>query len=224
MTTGPDLLIFDCDGVLVDSEVLAARAYADVLAEIGVVVPPGLWSKCIGLKQAEIFGLIEAETDRPIGPQTREKLWPRTLQLFEAELKPTPGLVEFLESSTTRRCVASSSSPERIRSSLELTGLARYFENVFSTQYVPRGKPAPDIFLYASAKMGAAPEAVVVIEDSAPGVQGARAAGARAIGYLGGAHVGDGHAERLQAAGANFVANGWAQVRHYLAMPTVHGL
>jgi beta-phosphoglucomutase-like phosphatase (HAD superfamily) len=105
-----------------------------------------------------------------------------------------------------------------------LTGLARYFEDVFSTQYVAHGKPAPDIFLYASEKMGAAPETAVVIEDSAPGVQGARAAGTRAIGYLGGAHVVGGHAERLKQAGANFVAKDWAQVRHYLATPAVHGL
>jgi HAD superfamily hydrolase (TIGR01509 family) len=213
----PELLIFDCDGVLVDSEVLAARGYAEVLAEIGVEVPSDLWRQCVGLKQAEIFGLIEAATHRTVEPETREKLWPHTRKLFEAELKPTAGLREFLDASHVRRCVASSSSPERIGVSLQLTGLASYFDDVFSTQYVARGKPAPDIFLYACEKMGVSPQRALVIEDSAPGVQGARAAGARVVGYLGGAHIGEGHAERLLAAGAEFVAVDWAQIREYLA-------
>jgi len=217
LKTTPRLLIFDCDGVLVDSELLAARAYAEVLADVGVSVPAGLWERCIGLKQAEIFNLIEKQANRPIGPGTRDRLWPRTRELFEAELQSTPGLVKFLESSRVRRCVASSSSPERIHASLEFTNLAKYFEGVFSTQYVARGKPAPDIFLYASEKMGAPPEEIVVIEDSAPGVQGARAAGARAIGYLGGAHIGEGHAERLMAAGAEFVSKDWLAIGDYLA-------
>lgn len=217
VSDGPELLIFDCDGVLVDSEVLAARAYAETLAEIGVQVPEDVWGKCVGLKQAEIFGLIEAATHRTVDSETREKLWPNTRKLFESELKPTPGLRAFLESSNARRCVASSSSPERIRASLELTGLTPFFDDVFSTQYVARGKPAPDIFLYACEKMGVSPHRAVVIEDSAPGVQGARAAGAGVIGYLGGAHIGEGHGERLLAAGAEFVAKDWEQIRGYLA-------
>ncbi len=216
-----DLLIFDCDGVLVDSEVLAARAYADVLKEIGVAIPVGVWPQCIGRKQADIFAILESAAHREFGHGPRERLWPRTRELFEAELQPTEGLLQFLEGSPTRRCVASSSSPERIRLSLELTGLAPHFEYVYSTQYVARGKPAPDIFLYASQKMGADPARAVVIEDSPPGVEGARAAGAQVIGYIGGAHVDADHGERLKAAGAHFVAKDWTQIRDYLAKSSV---
>lgn len=224
MIVGPELLIFDCDGVLVDSEVLAARAYAEVLAEVGVVVSADVWLQCIGRKQAEIFALIEAAVGRDVGPIPRGRVWPRTRELFGADLKPTQGLATFLKGSQTARCVASSSSPERIRFSLEATGLAPHFQNVFSTEYVARGKPAPDIFLYSSQKMGVAPQRAVVIEDSAPGAEGARAAGAHVIGYIGGAHVGEGHGERLKAAGANFIAEDWMQVRDYLAKPRVWGL
>ena len=217
LTDETRLLVFDCDGVLVDSEVLAMRAYLDVLDDAGLKVPESAWEQCVGLKQADIFRLLEKTVGREIGPETRDRVWPRTQELFETELKATPGLVEFLQESRTARCVASSSSPERIRLSLQLAGLEPYFERVFSTQYVARGKPAPDIFLYAAEQMGVRPDEMVVIEDSAPGVEGATAAGAHVIGYLGGAHVSASHADRLSRAGARFLAKDWASVGDYLA-------
>jgi HAD superfamily hydrolase (TIGR01509 family) len=212
----PDLIVFDCDGVLVDSELLAMRAYKNILADFDV--PQTLWSRCVGLKQADIFALIERSASRAIGPEIRDLLWPHTRELFGAELRPTLGLVEFLDRLDARRCVASSSHPERIRFSLDVTGLSRFFgDDVFSTQYVQHGKPAPDIFLYAAEKMRVAAENVLVIEDSEPGVLGARAAGARPVGYLGGAHIGPDHGDRLLAAGAEFVAQDWSQVAKRLA-------
>ena len=165
-----------------------------------------VWPRCVGLKQADIFALLERAIGRPIGPDVRERLWPRTRALFAAELKPTPGVIDYLGKLTTGRCVASSSQPERIRFSLETTGLTGFFgDAIFSTQDVARGKPAPDIYLYAAERMGAQPADVVVIEDFVPGVQGAKAAGAHAIGYLGGAHVEPDHGRRLLEAGADFV-------------------
>ncbi len=215
---GASLVIFDCDGVLVDSEVLSMRAYQDILADIGVEAPASLWSRCVGLKQADIFALIEAAAGRSVPQDVRARLWPRTRALFEAELRPTAGLVGFLETFSARRCVASSSDPERIRFSLGVAGLTRFFgDAVFSSQYVAHGKPAPDIFLYAAGKMGVDAADAVVIEDSLPGVQAARAAGARAIGFLGGAHVGADHGERLIAAGAEAVAENWPEVARLLA-------
>jgi beta-phosphoglucomutase-like phosphatase (HAD superfamily) len=102
-----------------------------------------------------------------------------------------------------RRCVASSSAPERLRHSLSLTGLLHRFEpNIFSATQVPRGKPAPDLFLFAAAAMQVIPACSVVIEDSVPGVLAAVAAGMRAIGFTGGGHCRPGHADRLRAAGA----------------------
>lgn len=214
----PELVIFDCDGVLVDSEPLAARGYSAVLGEIGVEIPAGVMQGAIGLKQADIFARIEAAVGRPIPAEVAERLWPRTRELFEAELESTAGLGAFLDRLTLARCVASSSHLERIRLSLRLTGLERYFgEAVFSTQMVARGKPAPDIFLYAARRMGVEPARCVVIEDSAPGVRGAVAAGMRAIGFLGGGHIRDGHGEMLRQAGADHLAQSWSEVDRLLA-------
>ena len=213
-----DLLIFDCDGVLVDSEILSMRAYGDVLSKIGVSVDDTFWAQCIGLKQADIFAKIEREAGRAIGDETRALLWPRVEELFRAQLQPTPGVEAFLAMWSGPRCVASSSAPERIALSLEVTGLAEYFgERVYSTQLVKRGKPAPDIFLYAAGKAGLAPARSLVIEDSPFGVAGAVAAGMRAIGYAGGAHAGPDLGGKLLAAGALFVAKDWRDVGEWLA-------
>jgi HAD superfamily hydrolase (TIGR01509 family) len=213
MTSWPSLIIFDCDGVLVDSELLSTRAYNDILAPIGVQVSDDLWAECVGLKQADIFARIEKACGRSIGQGIRDRLWPRTRELFAAELQPTPGLLDFLRATTVARCVASSSDPERIRFSLAAAGLAPFFgEGVFSTGMVARGKPAPDIYLYAAAQMRVSPKDAVVIEDSAPGVKGATAAAIRAIGYLGGAHVGLDHGRHLIDAGAEVVARDWVEV------------
>ena len=213
-----DLLIFDCDGVLVDSEILSMRAYKDVLSRIGVFVDDSLWAQCIGLKQADIFAKIERDAGRAIGEETRALLWPRVEELFRAQLQPTPGVEAFLATWRGPRCVASSSAPERIALSLEVTGLAEYFgERVYSTQLVKRGKPAPDIFLYAAGKAGLAPARSLVIEDSPFGVAGAVAAGMRAIGYAGGAHAGPDLGGKLLAAGALFVAKDWRDVGEWLA-------
>ena len=213
MSSWPGLIVFDCDGVLVDSEMLAMRAYVDILADIGAEIPAGVWPRCVGLKQADIFALLEHAIGRPIGPDVRDRLWPRTRALFTAELRPTPGVISYLGKLTTGRCVASSSQPERIRFSLETTGLAGFFgDAIFSTQEVARGKPAPDIYLHVAERMGARAADVIVIEDSVPGVQGAKAAGAHAIGYLGGAHVEPDHGRRLLEAGADFVFHDWDAV------------
>jgi HAD superfamily hydrolase (TIGR01509 family) len=213
-----ELVIFDCDGVLVDSELLAARGYAAVLAGLGVEMPPGVMEGCFGLKQADIFSRIEAAIGRRIEPEDRARLWPCTRALFEAELEPTPGLRTFLERLDLARCVASSSHEERIRFSLEVTGLRAHFGNsIFSAQLVTRGKPAPDIFLLAAETMGVAPERCVVIEDSLPGVQGAVAAGMRAVGFLGGRHIHPGHGVRLQRAGATLISEAWLDIEQWLA-------
>jgi HAD superfamily hydrolase (TIGR01509 family) len=217
-TRGCDLVIFDCDGVLVDSEVLSSRGFRAVLEDIGVDVPAGVLENSIGLKQADIVARVAAATGREIGADAIARLWPRTRALFEAELQPTPGLTTFLDRLNIARCVASSSSVERIRLSLGLTGLDRYFgDAIFSTQQVLNGKPAPDIFLHAAAAMKVDPARSVVIEDSLAGVQGAVAAGMRVIGFLGGQHIGHGHGAALREAGAAFVTPHWSSVARWLA-------
>lgn len=216
-----ELVIFDCDGVLVDSELLSARAYGDLLASLGVVLPEDVMRGCFGLKQADIFARIEAAVELEIGPEDRALLWHRTRALFAAELKPTSGLVPFLDRLRIARCVASSSFEERIRFSLETAGLRRYFgDSIFSAYVVKRGKPAPDIFLYAAKAMGAHPSRCVVIEDSTPGVEAAVAAGMTAIGFLGGTHVRRGHGDTLKRAGATLAAEDWSDVERWLASTT----
>jgi HAD superfamily hydrolase (TIGR01509 family) len=215
-----DLVIFDCDGVLVDSEVLSRRGFQIVLDEAGITVPDGVIETSIGLKQADIFARIAAAAGKEIGPEIMARLWPRTRELFEAELQPTRGLIAFLESLEGARCVASSSHPERIRLSLALAGLDRFFGgSVFSAYQVARGKPWPDLFLFAAASMGVAPDRCAVVEDSVPGVRAAVAAGMRVLGYVGGQHIGEGHDLALKEAGASLVAGSWTKVARWLVEP-----
>jgi HAD superfamily hydrolase (TIGR01509 family) len=217
-TRGSDLVIFDCDGVLVDSELLSGRGFRAVLEEIGVDIPAGVLESSIGLKQADIVARIAAATGRDIGSDAIARLWPRTRELFEAELQPTPGLTAFLDRLDIARCVASSSHVERIRLSLGLTGLDRYFgDAIFSTHEVANGKPAPDVFLHAAKAMGVDPARSIVIEDSLAGVRGAVAAGMRVVGFLGGQHIGRGHGAALCEAGATFVTPHWSSVARWLA-------
>lgn len=204
MASAWDLIIFDCDGVLVDSEVLSVEAMARVLSEAGVPATEQMIARCFGMKQADILLRIASETETAIPPGVPERIWPATQALFEQSLEAMPGVADFLDRlEGTKRCVASSSNPERIRESLKLTGLDRYFgADIFSSHQVARGKPAPDLFLFAAQSMSVEPAHCVVIEDSIFGVQGARAAGMTAFGFGGGSHIQAGHAEALLAGGA----------------------
>lgn len=200
----PDLVIFDCDGVLVDSEVLAVEALCEVLVEAGVPAKPPMIARCFGMKQADILDSVERDTGVAVPDSVADALWPATRALFDRGLRPMPGVAGFIARLGDRpRCVASSSSLERIRFSLTKTGLAGFFgDHVFSSQMVARGKPAPDLFLLAAGRMGVSPEHCAVIEDSIFGVEGARAAGMRALGFLGGSHIVPDHGAKLLAHGA----------------------
>jgi HAD superfamily hydrolase (TIGR01509 family) len=201
------------------------RAYQELFAELGGEVSPALWAQCFGKREADIFATIEKAVGRVAPPKLRATLWPRIKKLFAAELKPTPGLVAFLEALEAACCVASSSDLERVRFSLEAARLARFFGgDLFSARDVKRGKPAPDIFLYAAEKMGVAPRSALVIEDSPPGVLAARAAGAKVVGFVGGAHLGEDQRKRLIDAGAQAVAASWDEVAAFLSGPREIGL
>jgi HAD superfamily hydrolase (TIGR01509 family) len=208
------LIIFDCDGVLVDSEPLAAKAYERVYDRHGMSgVGPEIIAQCIGMKQADIIAKIGELTGHHFPEHAHGDLWIETKALFSEQLAPTPGIAAFLGRLATARCVASSSSVERIRHSLDVTGLAHHFgEAIFSSSMVRRGKPAPDIFLYAAERMRADPADCVVIEDSPFGVEGAVAAGMTALGYTGGGHSYPGHAERLAGHGAVASCASWSEV------------
>jgi HAD superfamily hydrolase (TIGR01509 family) len=196
-----ELVIFDCDGVLVDSERIATRIDVEVLTELG-------WP----ITQEEVIERFVGKTDAAMRQEVEEYLgralteeWDgfasRYSDAFAAELEPVDGVVDALDRIDAATCVASSGTPESIELKLRLTGLWERFEGrIFSAADVEHGKPAPDLFLHAAARMGVDPPACAVIEDSPFGVQAARAAGMRSFGYAGGFMS----AERLRLADVVF--------------------
>lgn len=197
---GLPLLIFDCDGVLVDSEPLANRVLWEMLVALGADLELEESTRSfIGLSLPAVLEAAARRVGQPLPEGFGAELERRTREAFEGALAPVAGIVRVLDALPHPRCVASSGSHPKIRASLELTGLLSRFPEgtLFSAEDVARGKPAPDLFLHAAAVMGHAPADCVVIEDSVPGVRGARAAGMRVLGY-----VERGPARALAAAGA----------------------
>jgi HAD superfamily hydrolase (TIGR01509 family) len=195
-----DLLIFDCDGVLVDSEPIANRVFAEALAEIGLAMSyEEVCRRFIGLSMARCLEMVEESLGRPAPEGFVDGLQTRTFEAFRRRgLAAVEGVEAVLDGLDTPVCVASSGEPEKMRLTLGLTGLLPRFEGrMFSAVEVERGKPHPDLFLHAARRMGAEPGRCAVIEDSLPGVQAARAAGMRAFGF-----AARDAGERLQRAGA----------------------
>lgn len=207
MSISPALVIFDCDGVLIDSEVLSQREEVACLAAHGFPVPPReVAARYLGISGAAMFADLEARFGRKVPQALIDDLRDRIAAACEVELAAMPGIHELLDRLPMPVCVASSSRPERLAHTLGLTGLHhRFAPNVFSASMVANGKPAPDLFLFAAAQMGAAPAACVVVEDSVAGVRAGVAAGMRVLGFCGGGHCPPGHGNALRAAGASAV-------------------
>jgi HAD superfamily hydrolase (TIGR01509 family) len=207
------LLIFDCDGVLVDSEVLSCQVDADLLTGLGVpYTADEIARQFVGVSLKDMIAGIEAEHGQKLPADFGDRINRTLFARFETELKPIPGVREAILALPHRRCVASSSTPDRIALSLRVTGLSDLFDHLFSSVQVPRGKPAPDLFLHAAEQMGFAPADCLVIEDSVAGVQAARAAGMKVIGFTGGGHCGPQHEARLREAGAMAVVQRMAEL------------
>ncbi|MDH6109767.1 HAD superfamily hydrolase (TIGR01509 family) [Kitasatospora sp. MAP12-15] len=183
-----ELVIFDCDGVLVDSERIAARVQVALGAELGwPLTEDEVIDRFIGRSSVSIREQVAAR----LGEETAATWWERFEHLHreavDAGLSPIEGLPEALDSIDLPTCVASSGSHEKMRHTLGRTGLyERFAGRIYSASEVSHGKPAPDLFLHAARQLGVDPAACVVVEDSRPGVQAARAAGMRAFGYAGG--------------------------------------
>ncbi len=190
-----ELVIFDCDGVLVDSELLSAQMVIEVFAEIGVAVDlPFVYKNFVGHSFTTVAARYARDHGRNVPIDFVEDYRRRLLESFEGRLKPMVGIESVLADLNVPACVATGSSPTRVAKSLDVAGLAHYFgENVFSTNLVPRGKPNPDIFLFAANAMGVDPEACLVIEDSTAGVKGAMAAGMTTWHFTGGIHFKHGY-------------------------------
>lgn len=219
MTKKIELVIFDCDGVLVDSEPLSAAAHQKVYARHGLELDQRLMFSCIGMKQRDILDKIRRETGFLLPEHAIPEIWQEAEQAIRDGLQATRGIAEFLKSLPCRSCVASSSTPERIALSLQTAGLASSFakDMVFSTTMVKHGKPAPDLFLFAAEKAGVKSDHCIVIEDSPYGVQGAVAAHMPAFGYIGGSHSHDEHGPKLKDAGATALFSDWKKLPALLA-------
>jgi HAD superfamily hydrolase (TIGR01509 family) len=201
------LTIFDCDGVLVDSEVIACRVCALCLAELGIITTAEeIADRYIGSSARSMIADLEILHGQTLPANLYDTLRDRIEAAFESEPLTIDGIDAVLASHRGKICVASGSTPERVRHCLMLSGLLGYFDpHIFSTTQVARGKPAPDVFLHASQQMGADARECLVIEDSVIGVTAAVAAGMRVIGFTGASHCRPGHAERLLAAGASAI-------------------
>lgn len=211
------LVIFDCDGVLVDSEPVSVRVLVEALGRRGLEMEEAeAYRRFLGRSLGTItktmreeFGI---EADDRFLEEMRRDLYAR----FHTELQPMPGIADALDGLDIRRCVASSSQPERIRLSLSLTGLIDKLEpNIFSATMVEKGKPAPDLFLHAAATMGAVPENCIVVEDSPAGIEAGHRAGMTVFAFVGGSHASvPGYRERIDALSPEVVFDAMPDLLH----------
>lgn len=194
-----ELVIFDCDGVLVDTERLAVRIEQAALAELGWELSAAeLAERFVGSTDGYFEREVARQIGRPIPADWRARVNARYQQAYRHELTPVDGVLLALDAITLPVCVASNGSHRKMHMTLGHTGLLPRFEGrLFSAYDVARGKPDPDLFLHAAESLGHAPERCVVVEDSAHGVNAARAAGMHAFAYAGGLTP----AERLAGAG-----------------------
>jgi HAD superfamily hydrolase (TIGR01509 family) len=212
----PDLVIFDCDGTLVDSEVIAARVDTELLAEAGVEIEvEDFIQRYAGLTFTETVLKIEEEYKVPLQASIIDRSKDILDRRLAAEVREIEGARAAVLGVRAPICVCSNSAPERLQAMLGRTGLLPLFNgNIFSARELPshKPKPAPDIFLHAADKMGAEPANSFALEDSVHGIAGAKRAGMRVIGFTGGAHSWPGHADALTDAGAETVIHRWADL------------
>jgi HAD superfamily hydrolase (TIGR01509 family) len=199
-----ELVIFDCDGVLVDSEVISCRAHAETLARHGYpITAEQVLERFLGVSDREARLIIESETGRKLPDDFESQVKQATLRFYAGDLQAISYVGEAVAAIDLPKCVASSGTPEKIHHGLTCAGLYDLLApNIFSATKVRNGKPAPDLFLFAAAQMGMSPERCLVVEDSIPGITGALAAGMTVLGFHGGSHCRPGYDERLRAAGA----------------------
>ena len=205
--TEPALLIFDCDGVLVDSEIIVCTAMSEELTRLGYpLTPEDVVRRFSGRPEREILQDIALDWGRPVPERYYSAMKERVGRAFASELQAIAGAVETIERMRLPRVVASSSAPHKLEQGLRFVGLYPLFApNIISVHSVAAGKPSPDVFVFAAGWMRTPVHGCLVIEDSEHGVRAARAAGMRAFGFTGGSHCIPGHAERLLHAGAERV-------------------
>jgi HAD superfamily hydrolase (TIGR01509 family) len=197
-----DLIIFDCDGVLINSEPISLRVLIEALAELGLhLTYEEAVSTFVGKSLTSNRLYVEERIGKPLSADFSNSLQDRVLEVFKSDLLPIEGIHKALEHIVQPVCVASSSNKEWIHLALEIVGLLPRFENgIFSASQVKHGKPAPDVYLYAAEQMGVSPSKCAVIEDSPTGVEAGANAGMTVFGY-----TGTFAAEELLRAGAHHI-------------------
>ena len=207
MATAPRLMIFDCDGVLIDSEIVVCRLVAEAFTRLGHPLSlEDVIRRFAGRPEREMIVEIERDWGRPVPAEYFAEMRSLVEEAYRTELQAVAGVDAALGRLKVPFCVASSSAPEKLRLGLEAAGLLhRFGDHLVSATYVHRGKPAPDVFIYAAGWMRTPIADCVVVEDSIPGVRAARAAGLRVVGFTGGSHCPPGHGGRLLEAGAERV-------------------
>jgi HAD superfamily hydrolase (TIGR01509 family) len=204
-----ELVIFDCDGVLVDSELITNRVFAAMLAQLGLALTPEfIFDKFVGRSMSYCWSQVEGLLGRPVPDELQREYQLRVNTALAAEVRAVRGVEGVLDSMRVPYCVASSGNHEKMATTLGATGLLPRFRNrIFSATQVARGKPAPDIFLYAAGSCGVDPSACAVVEDSPAGVEAGVAAGMWVYGYCAFTPR-----QRLEAAGANFTFDSMSQL------------
>ena len=221
----PQLVILDFDGVVADSELLSNTLWAEFLTAEGLATTPEQsMARYMGRRHEDNMKRIADDFGRPLPSSFRDRMRTFTGDRMRNDVQAVPSVAAFLAANSAQRfCVASSSSLEWLDHGTEKFGLRPHLgRNLFSGSQVANGKPAPDIFLLAASRMGVEPHHCAVIEDSPAGVQGAVAAGMTAIGFLGGAHIRDGHSAILEAAGAHALARSFGEVAGLLKLRQPH--
>lgn len=214
-----EAIIFDNDGVLVDSEVIHVAVERELLAEHGLEYSDEAYiARFVGLSMPDYFAALDADSRAEKGQplpanfadELRARAWPR----IQSELKAMPGVVDFLQAFPGPRAVASSAPLARVRTKLSVTDLSHFFgTHIYSSEQVANGKPAPDLFLFAARQLAVDPQSCLVIEDSVHGVMAAHAAGMAVIGFTGGGHADSAMADRLAAAGATAIASSHLEIK-----------
>ena len=188
-------IIFDCDGVLVDSEIITTKHFIKHLRAIGYHISiEDAIKRFTGISAKMVYEAISKETGIIFTPEQIDHIQSQVHHSLHAEVAAISGIPELLstlEKNNSQTCVASSGTLDKINKSLRVTGLIKYFhdQTIFSVQNVEKGKPAPDLFLFAAKKMGYDPKDCIVVEDSLAGIEAAIAANMRVIGFLGGSHA-----------------------------------
>jgi beta-phosphoglucomutase-like phosphatase (HAD superfamily) len=214
-------VIFDCDGVLVDSEIIANGVMAECLNEAGVMLNvEQTMAFGVGKSATAVAAAVKTEFGVTLPANFFEDMGARIIAAYPGKLRPMDGIPELLAALKLKRCVASNSPLARVQHALTTTGLLPHFDpHIYTAAMVARSKPAPDLFLHAAEQQGIRPDRCLVIEDSLSGVVAALAAGIPIVGFVGGSHCRPGHADAMRDAGCIEVFSRMGEVAEYLHAP-----